>query len=181
MEPKHHPLKPTAPAEEKKEKIPKPLTYTMGELMKKQAEDIRARILRYRVVSARLNPKYNYDELPNHCDILLFGPSGSGKSSLIRTFYQALYSMRTLSPEIDKAIVVKGEKHNEGTTHYAGVHLKEEMVRAIDTPMGKVEERTSAIVIHDTRGQIWMDGKELAQLDLIIQVKLLLYSSFRGK
>ena len=156
--------------EERKDLPKKQIAYTMGEIMKKQAEDIRGRLMEYRVVSNRINPRYNYTDLPNHCDILLFGPSGSGKSSLIRTFYHSLYNTRVLRPDISKAIVIKDEKQNEGTTLYSGLTLKPSEVRLQATPVGKIEYTTSAILIHDTRGQLWMDEKERAQLDLILQV-----------
>ena len=68
----------------------------------------------------RTNPKFNYDNLPNHCDIILFGPTGSGKSSLIRTFYSALYHTTLLSPEIGQYITVKEMAENEGTTEFIG-------------------------------------------------------------
>lgn len=158
--------------EDKKELPKKQIAYTMSEIMKKQSDEIRGKLMEYRVVSNRINTKYNYSELPNHCDILLFGPSGSGKSSLIRTFYQALYSTRILHKDIEKSIIVKGEKHNEGTTLYSGVTLKPEERKVQITPIGKMEYTTSAIMVHDTRGQIWMDSRELAQLDLIIQGKV---------
>jgi hypothetical protein len=160
-----------ADVEDKKELPKRQIAYTMSEIMKKQAEDIRGRLMEYRVVSNRLNPRYNYADLPNHCDILLFGPSGSGKSSLIRTFYHSLYNTRVLPAEITKSIVVKAEKQNEGTTLYSGITLKPSEVRVQSTPVGKIEYTTSAILLHDTRGQIWMDTKEMAQLDLIIQVR----------
>ncbi len=160
---------PRPPSEDKKETIKRPISFTMNEIMRKQAEEIRSRLIDYRVVSNRLNDKYNYGDLPNHCNILLFGPSGSGKSSLIRTFYQSLYGTRSLSKEIESTIIVKGEKQNEGTTLFSKVVLKPAQKKMHDTPLGKMESSTSSIVLHDTRGQIWMDEKELAQLDLIIQ------------
>lgn len=141
----------------------------MHEIMRKQFEELRVRLTDYRVVSNRMNDKYNYSDLPNHCNILLFGPSGSGKSSLIRTFYQSLYGTRTVTKEIESTIVVKGETHNEGTTLFSKVVIKPSQKKVHDTPVGKMETTTSAIVLHDTRGQIWMDTKELAQLELIIQ------------
>jgi len=156
--------------EEKKETIRKPLSLTMSDIMKKQAEDIRSRLIDYRVVSNRLSDRYNYNELPNLCNIILFGPSGSGKSSLIRTFYYALHNTRVLPKEIEQTIVVKGEKHNEGTTLFTGVTLKPELKRVHDTAVGKVEYTNSSIIMHDTRGQIWMDCKEMAQLELLIHV-----------
>lgn len=43
-----------------------------------------------------MHPKLNYEALPNHCEIIAFGPSGSGKSSLIRTLYRALHQVKRL-------------------------------------------------------------------------------------
>ena len=158
--------------EEKKEVIKRPISFTMNEIMRKQAEEIRSRLVDYHVVSNRLSDKYNYNELPNHCNVLLFGPSGSGKSSLIRTFYQSLYGTRGLTKEIEATIIVKGEKQNEGTTLFSRVILKPAQKKVQDTPVGKMESTSSSIILHDTRGQIWMDEKELAQLELIIQGKV---------
>ncbi len=157
--------------EDRKETPKRPLSFTMCEIMRKQADEIRSRLFDYRVVSNRVNTNYNYSDLPNHCDVLLFGPSGSGKSSLIRTFYYALYNTRVIPKELEKCIVVKGEKQNEGTTLYAGITLKPEQTRSQETAIGKMEYTTSAVILHDTRGQIWMDGKELAQLEMIVDVK----------
>lgn len=64
--------------------------------MKKQIIEIRERIFDYNIVSNRISHKLNYDDLPNHTDILLFGPAGSGKSSLIRTFYRSLHGVNKL-------------------------------------------------------------------------------------
>jgi GTPase SAR1 family protein len=35
--------------------------------------------------------------MPNHIDILLFGPAGAGKTSLIKTFYRALHENKEMS------------------------------------------------------------------------------------
>ena len=32
-----------------------------------------------------------YDEIPEHIDVLVFGPAGAGKTSLLKTFYKALH------------------------------------------------------------------------------------------
>jgi GTPase SAR1 family protein len=55
-----------------------------------------------------MSPKLNYESLPNHADILLFGPAGSGKSSLIRTFYRSLHGIKDLSTDINESIIIKG-------------------------------------------------------------------------
>jgi GTPase SAR1 family protein len=34
--------------------------------------------------------------MPNHIDILLFGPAGAGKTSLIKTFYRALHENKEM-------------------------------------------------------------------------------------
>jgi energy-coupling factor transporter ATP-binding protein EcfA2 len=60
--------------------------------MRRQIADIRDRLLTYQVVATRtINSKLNYDSMPSHVDILLFGPAGSGKSSIIKTFYRSLH------------------------------------------------------------------------------------------
>jgi GTPase SAR1 family protein len=68
--------------------------------MKKQIMDLRDRIFNYQVVVIRQSPRLNYDVLPNHADLLLFGPAGSGKSSLIRTFYRALHEEQKICDDL---------------------------------------------------------------------------------
>ena len=67
------------------------LSPTMQQIMTRQINDIKDRIKTHQILPHRNPNKYNYEDLPNHVDILLFGPAGSGKSSLIRTFYRALH------------------------------------------------------------------------------------------
>eukprot|EP00743_Colponemidia_sp_Colp-15_P001379 GILK01001513.1.p1 GENE.GILK01001513.1~~GILK01001513.1.p1 ORF type:complete len:393 (-),score=67.46 GILK01001513.1:171-1289(-) len=147
----------------------KRMSTNMTELMKKQVDDLRRRVLEYRVVSKRNNPSLDYSCLPNHVDLLIFGPAGSGKSSLIRTFYRALHNTATIPEEILSKIIVKETDQNEGTLLYTSVPLKESTTRRADVISGEMYGGTSAIRVHDTRGQIWMDSKELKQLEFIIQ------------
>lgn len=67
--------------------------------MLKQILELRQQITSYQVVPRRNNPRLNYRILPEHISILLFGPSGSGKSSLIRTFYRSVNNKSELPPE----------------------------------------------------------------------------------
>lgn len=80
-------------------------------IMHHQLLELRERILGYSVVSLRTNSKLKFSSLPNHSDIIVFGPSGSGKSSLIRTFYRALHE-QNISEE---GLVVKDKGEGEGT------------------------------------------------------------------
>ncbi len=69
------------------------ISPTMQEIMRRQIEDIRDRLMKYKVVETRHNQKLNFDILPNYVDLLLFGPAGSGKSSIIKTFYRSLHGV----------------------------------------------------------------------------------------
>lgn len=133
---------------------------TMSELMIRQVNQLRVALCNFQIVPMRSNPTLNYSVLPNNINILLFGPSGSGKSSLLRTFYRAYHNTKALPDEIHHKLVVKGTSHNEGTTLYTTVVIKNESATE------------NGIKVHDTRGQIWMDVKEKAQADLILQGKI---------
>lgn len=100
-------------------------------------------------------------DIPPHADILVFGPSGSGKSSLIRTFWMALHRSRDVPSDFAERIIVKDTAMNEGTLKYVSAVIK----------AGKADHRgqgSSAIICHDTRGHIWMDEKEQKQLDVVL-------------
>lgn len=56
----------------------------MLEMKKKHNREIKEAIENYKVVSNRTNANLDYSRLPNNCNIILFGPSKSGKSSLIK-------------------------------------------------------------------------------------------------
>ena len=53
--------------------------------------------------------KFDYDDVPNHCDILLFGPAGSGKSSLIKTWYRALHEAKDIPLDIAEKLKIKAK------------------------------------------------------------------------
>ena len=59
---------------------------TLDDMILRQISDLRTRILNYDVIS-EVKPtnadQLDLNKLPNHADILIFGPSGSGKSSLV--------------------------------------------------------------------------------------------------
>ena len=65
------------------------------EMKRNQCNEIRKTLLKYRVVDNRSSANLNYDLLPNAANIIFFGPSGSGKSSLIR-FYLIIKMLNDL-------------------------------------------------------------------------------------
>lgn len=67
-------------------------------IMRKQIDDIREQVKNYRVLPHRNFQRFDYTEIPEHIDILLFGPAGAGKTSLIKTFYRALHEKNEIPP-----------------------------------------------------------------------------------
>ena len=103
----------------------------------------------------------------NQCNIILFGPSGSGKSSFIKTLYRAVYGNPYLPPEALDKLVIKNTNENEGTLCFTRLYLKEG------------NDESSAIMVCDTRGHIWMDEDEKEQFKVIIEV--IIYYILREK
>lgn len=90
--------------------------------------------------------------LPQHLNIYVFGPQGSGKTSFIRTCYRALKG-----PEIAR----KDSKLRE---------LETSLHRSDDgTSMYSVYSLTSKVCLHDTRGQREYTEAEMQQLKLILE------------
>jgi len=137
----------------------------MAAIMESQVEEMRKLLNRFKVCA---NPAAGYGadldagSLPGHADILIFGPSGSGKSSLIRTFYMALHQSQQVPADFADRIIVKDTAMNEGTLKYISAVIKP----------AKLDHRgnilSSSILCHDTRGQIWMDEREQKQLSVIM-------------
>ena len=94
--------------------------------MQKQIENIQEQIQNYQVLPARNTAKYNYDDVPTHIDILLFGPAGAGKTSLIKTFYRSLHHKDKLPKEVADLLTVKSRDRNEGTTEFTKIVIKPE-------------------------------------------------------
>ncbi len=128
----------------------------------KHIEDMRNNILNYKLLSdKKMFLSSNTSDINiNKCNIILFGPSGSGKSSFIKTLYRALYGTKHLPPEAMSKLIIKETDQNEGTLYFTRLHLKEE------------SNQTSGLVICDTRGHIMMNKKELEQFKVLIDGKV---------
>lgn len=154
---------------------PKPqraaLSASMVAIMESQVEEMRRILMRFKVCTNPVaapgaasasseTPQSN--QLPPHADILVFGPTGSGKSSLIRTFYMALHKAKAVPDDFGDRIIVKDTALNEGTLKYVSAVIKP---AKLDHRGGQV---SSGIICHDTRGHIFMDEKEQKQLGIIM-------------
>jgi len=129
---------------------------SMVAIMESQADEMRKLLSTFKVNDNPLDPN-----VPPHADILVFGPSGSGKSSLIRTFFMALQQV-PVPADFAQRIIVKDTAMNEGTLKYISAVIKP---RKLDH---RGATSSSAIICHDTRGHIWMDEKEQRQFGVIL-------------
>jgi predicted GTPase len=128
----------------------------------KQIEDMRQKILNYSLLTEK-SIFFTYpsgSSKINRCNIILFGPSGSGKSSFIKSLYRALYNSPILPPEATNKLKVKNIYHNEGTINFTQLHLVEE------------SQNSSGIVLCDTRGQVKMNENEKEQFKIILDGKV---------
>lgn len=127
----------------------------------KHIEDMRNNILSYKLLNDKkmflTSDMHNISI--NKCNIILFGPSGSGKSSFIKTLYRSVYGTPFLPPEATTKLIIKDTNENEGTLCFTRLHLKEE------------SSTTSGLVICDTRGHIWMNDEEKEQVKVMIEGK----------
>ena len=96
----------------------------------KQIEDMRQKIFNYKLYSEKSifltkNTLDNSTKIIEKCNIILFGPSGSGKSSFIKSLYRSLYNSSILPPEVISKLIIKGKYHNEGTLNFSKFFLVE--------------------------------------------------------
>ena len=128
----------------------------------KQIEDMRQKIRNYSL----LTEKSIFFTAPsgsskiNRCNVILFGPSGSGKSSFIKSLYRALYDSPVLPPDATNKLKIKNVYHNEGTINFTQFHLVEETASS------------SGIILCDTRGHFKMKENEKEQFKIILDGKV---------
>lgn len=105
-----------------------------------------------------------------HYNVIIFGPTGAGKSSFIRTVFNAYHDEFLEPKEISQELIVKDRKSNEGTTKFS-IFTLVDFVRNVIKVGDRTEERkTAGIRLFDTRGQIYLDNKEEAHIDLMLKV-----------
>lgn len=110
------------------------------------------------------------ESILEHYNVIIFGPTGAGKSSFVRTVFNAYHDEFLEPREISEELVVKDRKSNEGTTKFS-IFTLVEYVRNVIKVGERVEERkTAGIRLFDTRGQIYLDNREEAHIDLMLKV-----------
>ena len=124
----------------------------------KHIEDMRQKILNYKLLSEKTMflTSNSSNFFINKCNIILFGPSGSGKSSFIKSMYRSLYNSSILPPDAMKKLIIKDTFHNEGTLLFSKLHLKEE------------NNNSSGFILCDTRGHIKMNDNEKEQFKILL-------------
>ena len=132
---------------------------TMSIIKLKQIEDMRQKILSYKLLTEKTmfinSPKTaNFIEKSN---IILFGPSGSGKSSFIKSLYRSLYNSSVLPPEVINKLIIRGNYRNEGTLNFTKLYL-----------VVKTDNNTG-ITICDTRGHFKMNQNEKEQFKIMLE------------
>ena len=128
----------------------------------KQIEDMRQKILTYNLLTEKT---IFFSSSPgsskiNRCNVILFGPSGSGKSSFIKSLYRSLYNSPILPPDASNKLKIKSTYHNEGTLNFTRLHLVEET------------DNSSGIILCDTRGHFKMNENEKEQFKIILDGKV---------
>ena len=118
----------------------------------------------------------------NKVNVILFGPSFSGKSSLVqyfipfqnimqsRTFYKALHDAKTLPSEISDQLIIHKMLGDTGTEKFTSIPLKKTSKTILNAGQKILLQKTSEINIIDTRGQVSLDDKEKGQLNVMIDV-----------
>ena len=124
----------------------------------KQIEDMRQKILKYSLLAEKsiFFTAPSGSSKINRCNIILFGPSGSGKSSFIKSLYRALYNSYILPPDASNKLKIKNVYHNEGTLNFTKLYLVEET------------NNSSGIILCDTRGHFKMNENEKEQFKIIL-------------
>ena len=114
------------------------------------------------------------DQIPTGANILIFGPTGSGKSSLIKSIHNALYQKFDTQDEIIQQLEIKNLKHNEGTKKYTKVQIKPLDRNVMSTENQTFIYESSAVNLIDTRGQILLDDREAEKMSLCLEVLVFL-------
>ena len=137
-------------------------TTSLSLIKLKQIEDMRKKILNYRLLTEKsiFFASSSLGTKINRCNVIMFGPSGSGKSSFIKSLYRALYNSPILPPDALNKLKIKDVHHNEGTLKFSKFHFVEET------------NNSSGIILCDTRGHFRMNENEKEQFKIILDGKV---------
>jgi hypothetical protein len=71
-------------------------------------------------------------------------------------------------------LIIQKLTNTEGTKNFTKFTLKQQKKNIVQTETTQLVTETSQINIYDTRGQILMDEKEIKQVELLMEVKLII-------
>ena len=131
---------------------------TMSLIKLKQIEDMRQKIMTYKLLSEKtmfINSTKSASFL-DKSNIILFGPSGSGKSSFIKSLYRSLYNSPILPPDAMNKLIIRGTYKNEGTLNFTKLYL---VVKTANN---------TGITLCDTRGHFKMNQNEKEQFKILL-------------
>lgn len=132
--------------------------------------ELRQEILNFTWFKDKAQDDLDLDKVPNFFNFILFGPAGSGKSSVIRTIYSALHATFHLPEEFHQNLVIKAMYSNEGTTKFTKVELKKPEQNTLKAGSKTFEYRNAGVYMYDTRGQIQYNDKEKEALNIMMDV-----------
>ncbi|EGR34090.1 hypothetical protein IMG5_024610, partial [Ichthyophthirius multifiliis] len=139
-------------------------------MIKQQNQKLRYELKQYKILK---QIQENRNILPYQLNLILFGPTGSGKSSLIKTFYQSLNQTDIKDEDSQQKIIIQDLKHNEGTKQLTQILIKDRQKHIIEYQKNQqLIIENSSIYCYDTRGQIYMNQNEFEQINFIIDGKI---------
>lgn len=116
------------------------------------------------------NLKDSYNKDIQNYNIILFGPAGSGKSSFIKTIFNAYDNKNNKIKNINENLIIKKLDENEGTTKFTQFELKKGIKSKMEINGKEHILRSLGVIIYDTRGQIRLNKKEKSEIDILIEV-----------
>ena len=128
-------------------------TMSMAQMM--QMEDMRLKIFSYSLLSDKtiyINSFQNSKSI-NKCNIIIFGPSGGGKSSFIKSLYRSLYNEPYLPLDLNNNIIIRNKNNNENILLFTQFDL------ILET------EKNSGIMLCDTSGNLKLKNNKKIILD----------------
>ena len=137
----------------------------------KQIEDMRQKIISYKLLSDKtiyINSFLSNKKIEK-CNIIIFGPSGVGKSSFIHSLYISLFNTNVLPSELINNIIIRKKKHDKNPLLFTQYYLVKET------------ENNSGIMICDTNGNLKMNDNEKEQYKIILDGQLIDCSQIEKK
>jgi len=143
----------------------------LSKMLQSKLNKLKEELLDFCLLKDKVSDDIDPTLAPTCANIILFGPTGSGKSSVIRTIYSGLHGVFNLPPELQEQLVIKKHFNNEGTVKFTKVQIKKPQKNILTAGGTTYEYKQSGINMFDTRGQILLDDKETEAMNIMIDVR----------